>query len=324
MPKSKAPKDLRAQVVAFLDQRFPNNPTAQTYFVELWEWFAASGLSGANFVADLTSDEEYKFWQMAWEMVLAKELATSDVELCPRAEEGPDFGIPFGQSTLWVEAICPTPEGIPKDYLTPLKPKEIRVFSMPHKEMLLRWTSALREKKQKLEGRLETKRSTGERRWKPGYLELGLVAKTDPYVVAINGCQLSRWAELRGISQAPFAVEMAFAVGPWAIPVSKDAQFGDAYRSIRGEVKNQNDSPVRTDTFLDDEYAGVSAVLGCAKCHTIDGRPEMVVVHNPFARNPIPPGSFGSHIEEWTAERNGDEFSIVQHKPNAETETQRK
>jgi type I restriction enzyme S subunit len=106
-------------------------------------------------------------------------------------QKGPDFGIIHSGATIWIEAIVPAPEGIPEDYLRTPGIGEVVVKSMPHQEMLLRWTAALKEKRAKLQR----------------YIETGIIEATEPTAIAINECRLCDFAvDDRGISQMPFAV----------------------------------------------------------------------------------------------------------------------
>jgi hypothetical protein len=61
--------------------------------------------------------------------------------------------------------------------------------------------------------------------------------------------------------------------------------------------------------FLDPAYAGVSALLGCSTCYAPNGALEIVVVHNPLARNPLPVGFLGA-TTEYQAERRGDCYEL--------------
>lgn len=99
-------------------------------------------------------------------------------------------------------------QGLPDEWINHVSGN---VVSLPHEEILLRWTSAIKEKAEKLLGRAD--RKTGERI--PGYIEKGIVTPSDAYVIAINGRLLRGFGgaipELHGISQLPYAVEATFA-----------------------------------------------------------------------------------------------------------------
>jgi hypothetical protein len=180
------------------------------------------------------------------------------------------------------------PAGLPTDWLTS-PPPGFGAREIPYEKMLLRWTAALKEKRDKLEGcppKIQ------------GYRAKGIVQDGDPYVVAINACRLSSLAQEKGPSGLALAVEAVFPVGPWAFPIlEKDGRLGEPFRSVRPFIKKENHAEVRVDNFLDAAYAGVSALLGCSTCYAPDGGLELVVVHNPLAHNRLPVGFLGTTTE---------------------------
>jgi type I restriction enzyme S subunit len=69
-----------------------------------------------------------------------------------------------------------------------------KAVSFPHEQMLLRWTSAIKEKWEKLIG-------SQDGTFK-GWVEKGIVVPEDAYVIAVNGRQLrGAFPALTGISQ---------------------------------------------------------------------------------------------------------------------------
>jgi hypothetical protein len=101
-----------------------------------------------------------------------------------------------------------------------------------------------------------------------------------------------------GITQLPFAVEAVFPVGPLAVRVDRnnDRIVGDAFHTARYRIEKSNGAPIPTDSFLDPEYANVSAILGCARSHMRYKLP-LALVHNPLARVPLPAGILGAGKE---------------------------
>jgi len=186
---------------------------------------------------------------------------------------------------ILVEAVVPAPCGIPADWLA----EHNCVRIMPHKEMLLRWTSVIADKK--------------KRHCK--YREKGIVDDRTPFVIAINSCRLSRFAEEFGISQWPFVVEAMFPIGPIEVRFNHDeGEFGQARQGLRFSISNANGAAVRTDSFLNPDYSFVSAVIGCASIwadenarQRFGGAPRMLIVNNPIAKNPLPTGWLPRGIE---------------------------
>jgi type I restriction enzyme S subunit len=169
----------------------------------------------------------------------------------------------------------------------------LKAYNIPHEALLLRWTSAIKEKAEKLIGT----------RLNPtvGYLQKRYVGESDAYVIAINGRLLrAGWPQLEGISQWPLAVEATFSVGPYALTLDRESlQVVDRGHQHRPVVPKPNGALVPADTFLDPRFAPISAVWAMDFDElSIIGRPQpMAVVHNPAARNPLPPNLLPAFAE---------------------------
>lgn len=287
------PKNKRCGLDQFLTSKFEGLPEAQRFYVDLWRWYSAQGLADSHFEIEITTSEE-NFWQRVWEMVLASQLAGCGHKLSS-ADQGPDFNFTCEGRTVWVEAIAPRPMGLPPDWMELRNRGEVRVRDYPHQEILLRWTSAIRTKHQKLVGR----GAPGTENFEPGYLRNGTVKQTDAFVVAVNGSGLAATPETYGISQVPYILEAVFPIGPISVGVERaTGEFGRAYQAYRPIINNKSGAEVRTDCFLNPEYAGVSAVMGCATLSPPEyAKSPVVVVHNLYARSPIPTGILGADIE---------------------------
>jgi type I restriction enzyme S subunit len=209
-------------------------------------------------------------------------------------QQGPDFGLLHDGMTIWVEAIVPAPEGIPTEYLRTPKVGEVILKTVPHREKLLRWTAALKEKHEKFQR----------------YVQNGTIPMTDPTVIAINGCRLADWsADDNGVSRMPLAVEATFPIGPIAVPISRDGRSdGEATRIPRYSIENANGAEVRTDSFLNPLYANVSAVIGVVKWDMLELLP-LTVVHNPLAAVPLPTEIFAA-TKEYVADDCGDDYLL--------------
>lgn len=188
----------------------------------------------------------------------------------------------------------PEPKGIPDEYLRPPKVGEVILRTVPHREILLRWTAALKEKREKFQR----------------YLENGTIPANEPTVIAINGCRLADWfPDDNGVSRMPIAIEATFPIGPIAVPISRDGQIDDeAMRIPRYSIENANRAEVRTDSFLNPLYANVSAVIGAVKWDMLKPLP-LTVVHNPLAAIPLPREIFGA-TKEYVADDHGDEYLL--------------
>src|SRR5262245_55870776 len=134
-----------------------------------------SGLGDRNSEQRLCAEDDATYWQQFSEVLLARELTKVGIA-ATRGRVGPDFLITHEGKKIWIEAITPKPEGIPERWL---QRNVEEAMGLPHQEILLRWTAAIKEKAEKLIGRTQDNVK--------GYLQKGIVAQDDAYIVAING-----------------------------------------------------------------------------------------------------------------------------------------
>ena len=244
--------------------------------IELCKAHLSAGLGDANLTQRLCSAEDTTFWQAISEVLIARQLQIAGLDLV-HAATGPDFQVEVDGRRIWIEVICPTPVGIPADWLIREPGK---VTSMPHESMLLRWTSAIKEKAEKLLGAAS---APGK-----GYIASGLVDTRDAYVIAVNGRLLrGAFPALDGISTFPFAVEATFSVGPYAITTNKDTlETVDTGHQHRPRISKPNGAQVPADTFLDPRFAPISAIWATDMDENglVDRHVPMAIVHNPLAR----------------------------------------
>ena len=291
---------MKAKLYKFLWRRFGHVRSVQ-HFAGILLPYLNSKCCPPHAFAEITSGDEQKLWANMWEALLywhfsrISSLVLRNDHIAKSGQDGPDFQLRFASQNIWVEAIVPKPTGIPAEWLEPPVPGNCRAKTKPHDAILLRWTSALKEKRDQFERyRLE-----------------GTTSKDDCTVVAVNSCMLSDFAfEDLGVSQLPTAVEAVLPIGPLAVPISSDGkQTGDAIRVPRFEIKNRNNATVATNNFLNPEYANVSALMGSFKRDLVHENLELVVVHNPLAAVPLPQGILGAH-KEYSVELNGDYFTL--------------
>lgn len=289
MPTASQFAQMDQKVMGFLATYVGEWPYNQASVIALWKHHLALGLPSSNFVTEFTSGKKERFSQRLWEMLLARHLGAQGHRLSSPAR-GPDFSFVHDDRVVWVEAISPEPRGLPADWMDLPAPNTGKVGRVPHDEIALRWTAAFKEKWDKLKD----------------YQRNQIVAEGDSYVIAIHGGQLGALVTLsldHGISQYPLALEAVFPIGPLAIPVNrKTGGIGKPVTSARFSIRNANGSPVPTTPFVDPNYAGVSAVLAYSRDRSSNPSLPAYVVHNPFARVPVPFGVLGRDVEEWYAE----------------------
>ena len=270
--------------------------------------FVDSGLADPKFAAELVSGSDTKFWSCVSEALLAERLRDKTFPARTKPGHGPDLLVLSGNRKVWVESICPEPAGLPDAWLN-IQPNTVGDF--PHQAILLRWTSAVKEKAEKLLGSFD-----GQTR---GYLAKGVVAPSDAYVIAVNGCRLRHgpFSALLGISQFPFAAEAVFPIGPYQLQINREtAKVVERGHQVRFHVEKPNKALVPTRMFLDPHFAGVSAIWAVELdgASAVGNHEPSAVIHNPLATNPVPIG-FLNADDEYVAVKDGDEYVFSKVEP---------
>jgi hypothetical protein len=275
------------RLLRHLEDRFPNQgrlPIIRAEMQRVCEGFIRSGFADAQFEAELTNGSDGAFWSRASEALIYDRIKDLGLSHPPRTGAGPDFLLTIGTQRVWIEVVCPQPSGLDEKWLDCRMTEAGRV---PHEEILLRWTSAIKEKSEKLLGN-PTKSAAG-------YLKTGLVAPHDTYVIAVNGCQMRNgpFPSMNGVSRFPYAAEAVLPIGPYQLHFDKTTlkKVGEGHQ-LRFHLPKPNGSEVSTGLFLDSSYGMVSAIWAVDfNGHRAIGNPEpSCLIHNPLAVNPLPHG----------------------------------
>jgi len=295
-------------IETFLLKRYPGDGRPKAVREEIayaCKDFIKSGLADSNFTKELCSGSEKRFWSRVSEALLAAHLRKIGLTPEPSHDGGPDFFVIDNGQKIWIEVICPEPTGVPSEWT---EAELYKVIDFPHEQILLRWTSAIKEKAEKLLGSFD---GTVK-----GYIEKGIVASSDAYIIAVNGRQLrsgNPFSELLGISKFPFAVEAVFAVGPYQIKINRETlkQTGAGYQP-RPLISRLKRSPVPAYTFLDSRFKPISAIwaVDIDGTSAIGNLEPMAVVHNPNAVNPIRTGFLPAHDEYVATQIEADESEL--------------
>ncbi|OQW75203.1 MAG: hypothetical protein BVN35_08860 [Proteobacteria bacterium ST_bin11] len=283
-----------SRILQYLEQKYPGNSERAIFRAEtirLCQEFIQSGYADGKFEHELTSDQTSKFWSSLSEALIFEQLKGKNFLSRPNIGIGPDFLIECDGRKLWIEVICPTHSGIPDDWLNIQLDKG---SSPPDTEILLRWTSAYKEKAEKLLGNPSGKPT--------GYLANGIVSEQDLYVIAINGCQLRHgpFSALHGMSQFPYAAEAVFPIGPYQVHLDRATMniVGQNYQERRNIPKPKGKT-VSTEAFLDPTHKMISALwaVDFDGCRILGNHQPSAILHNPCAQNPLPYGFLPSDEE---------------------------
>lgn len=294
-------------IEAHIQQRFssehPHSIALRMKLTKACTELVERGLADPKFVSELVSGQDQKFWACVSEALVADRLRAKSFPTRTAQGQGPDFLVLDGTRKVWIEVVCPEPVHVPGSWLN-AQPGV--VIDFPQVEILLRWTSAIKAKAEKLIG-------SADGRVK-GYLESGIVAPEDAYVIAVNGCLLrcGPFSALCGISQFPFAAEAVFPIGPYQLKIDRDSsKVVDTGHQHRPYVLNKNGAQVPAYTFLDPRFSPISAIwaVDLNGGSAFGNHEPMAVVHNPNALNPVSIG-FLPTDSEYVAMPEGDEFLL--------------
>ena len=191
-------------------------------------------------------EKQHEFFSRFWEMYLVTSFLQDGFCLVKKKNpEGPDIKIKLEDKIIWIEAVVPGPGGeTNNDRVPDLEYGVAR--EVPDEQMKLRLTNAFSEKFYKYKN----------------YREKDLVKEEDDYVIAINGSLIGRSER-----DVPRIVRTLFPIGNLVYHVHVPNNFNQRSEIIGQSHENQREiikyggSKVLTDPFLNDEYAGISAVL---------------------------------------------------------------
>lgn len=244
-------------------------------FVEsLWSKF--SPFADSNFLSALKADFHARYW----EMYLGNLLLDNGFELNKKnGGSGPDLITSFDKKDVFIEITAAT-GGVSPDAIerSELKPGEIEFFSVPDEKVVLRYRSSIEYKFNKYET----------------YIKNNLVSVFSPYIIALNGNKVP-FSELD--DNPPHIIQALFGIGDPYVTFNKNTNkvIGQGF-AHRPFIKKQNQSAVQTQIFLDQKYMGITGIIfsrsGLLNRPKIFGS-DIVFIHNPMAKNPLPIGWLG-------------------------------
>ena len=274
----------------------PRTQSIRARLVQVISDFVASGRADPKFLDELQLGER-NFWACASEAFVAARLAE---KIFPDRKNGhgPDFLVMDGARRVWIEVICPEAMRVPDDWLNP---EPNNVHTLPDRELLLRWTAAIKQKANALLGADDGT---------PGYLAKGIVTAGDAYVIAVNACRLRSgpFPSLVGISGLPFAAQAVFPIGPRQITLNADThEIISSGHQYRPSIATDAGKTVETVTFLNPRFSPISAIwaLDLDGGSAIGNSEPSALIHNPLASVPLTRG-FLPADEEYAAELDGD------------------
>jgi hypothetical protein len=253
------------------DRQEPYPMEVKSFMEDLWRKYQP--YADKHFRQQMQVDLDSRFW----EMYLACTFLENSVSLSS-TDAGPDIFIEHDNGRIWIEAIAPTsgadtnPDRVPEM-------KMGVATRVPDNEIILRYSAAIREK-------YDNKYKT--------YVANGLILPTDAYIIAINSCKISS-ASME--TDTPRILKAVFPIGD--LKVTIDTKTGVVINTgyqLRFKISRVGGSEVRTDLFINPEYANLSGVLYShvsIRTYPFTKRmgEDFVFIHNPLAtKNRVPHG----------------------------------
>jgi len=282
---------LESGLEAKIDQAFRDTWPAgedaiRSYLVPFIAEFEQSDCRDAHYLDEFLSRDPAALAARIWEALLFERFRRQAWSVSGTGE-GPDFVL---NDQVYVEAVTAQPGdpergGLPSEWQNRTSGETVPV---PIEEMLLRWTSVIKVKRDKFLSEIECRKVVPDR----------------PFVIAVNSCRLG--SDTHGIGGVPLA---AMAVLPFGNPTAQiDVKTGNEIGAWHLEwhdaIVKFNGEEIRTDSFLREDYECVSALVGCSGFYVdeadrekFSGQPPYFVVHNPFATCPLPQPWLSGAIE---------------------------
>lgn len=261
---------------ALKDELNPRCQEAKRLVEELWGRVQ-------NYVdPDVLAELPNQFHQRFWEIYLAASLVEAGLHLEQSSgRHGPDICIKVAQSRVWVEAVTAS-SGQGNDAVQKAELGVVR--DVPDDQIKLRLLNAFAEKSRKYKK----------------YIEKNWVSAKEPYIIAISAAQVPSASLEREI---PRIVRSLLPFGHQVLHLDmKTLELVNTSHKHQGVVFKTSGTEIETTSFLNAEYAGISAIIySCADIfnHPVEISKSLLLFHNPLALNPIPLGFLKNGYEYW-------------------------
>jgi hypothetical protein len=247
---------------AIRDNQNPEEEQTRLFIEDLWHKYEP--YADRNFKQQIQVDFDSRFW----EMYLACTLLDNSIPIS-KVNPGPDILVQHATGRIWIEAVAPTSGDEDNPDRIPAMRSRVAAI-VPEDQIVLRYRGAIEEKYRKYQR----------------YREMGIIAPTDAYVIALNGCKIPGPI----IRPYPLILEAVLPIERvWAESISGWCE--DFH--IRKEIGRSSGATVRTDVFVNPEYGNLSAVLyshgNAGNCPPKMGG-DFIFIHNPLAVNLVTQG----------------------------------
>lgn len=250
----------------------------------LWKQFES--FSDVNFLEELAIDFDARFW----EMDLTVELLNQGLDVsCPKP--GPDVCVTDKEQRIWFEAICPKAGSGADEVPSPMVGG---ITKVPEEQIKLRYTSAIQEKFNRYES----------------YCEKGTIEKEEPYVIAINSCQIP---SAKADWNPPRIVRTVFPIGGDVLKVNRSTGETTVGFEFSATIQKSSGTEIYIQYFINPKYSGISGILFSYSdcCNRPVSQNDWIFIHNPLARNPISHGLVSCSMEYVAKKSSEDTYELV-------------
>lgn len=250
-------------------ERLAPRPEDRRFLEGLWQRYEP--FAERDFGQKFRTQTQQHFWEMYLTVALLRQQKSVVIQQSPKSGRcGPDVKVNDGEKVIWIEAIAvqhgsgiravPRRE-VPDD-------GSVVVGYVPDDAMTLRYTAALKEKFEKFEV----------------YANKRVIGSEDVCVIGLNAGELDyRYTEL----DYPRVLQALFPIGKYAVSINPETM-----QTIHeGYQTREQIGSVPTTFFTTSKHSMISALLfsysDIYNPPAVNGN-DFVIVHNPFATNPLP------------------------------------
>ncbi|MBL0320117.1 MAG: hypothetical protein IPP74_12640 [Alphaproteobacteria bacterium] len=313
--------------VGYKNLRDGKSEISQKYRADLEQlWKTWDRYADTHFRSECQQSEE-KFNQRFWEMYLGVKLLEQKKTIQSK-DIGPDICLIQNGKKIWIEAITPGAgqQGNPNS-VSPVFYEEIKYCSetgeaLPLTErggtlsifenpVRLRYLSAIRDKYCSID-------KVRKRRGLVPYLAKGIIERDEQVIIAVNSGNIDQEAP----GCMPVILKVCFGLGDYQIHLSHNRQTGEtkttgtSYARRDTAIKVTKAVPeleINSAIFLAPMYPHISAILfSYAKLGRVPFGGELMLIHNPFAKNPLPHRLLKDCQDVWLTDIKIEEGIIVE------------
>jgi hypothetical protein len=269
--KLKCDKNFDKNYLLINNADYPETKKAHDFSKKLYQLFHSLSLDDDHFLSQIKVQWQQRFW----EMYLACTLDNFNFKLSSK-NEGPDLLIEknhINHENIWVEAVCSSRGNgsFSVEELSFNEDGNIKINATDEK-VILRLLSSLKDKNEKF-----TK-----------YRHKYLISEKDPCIIAINAYELHKVSLIN--PNSAYILNALFPIGDMQYNFSID----DISYSYKPSI-NKGEVEISTKIFSTNDYEYISAIIYSEVSAYDYGYKlgyDYMIIHNPFAKNPINSGIF--------------------------------